>query len=50
MVPLMILLAACDTDTSANDIKLPKSHVAPNVSCLKECNGAIDDAVTMMGY
>ena len=34
MVPLVILLEACDMDISANAIKLPKHHVAPHVNCL----------------
>ena len=38
MVPLMMLLAAYDTDASASSIKLPKSHIAPNLNCLDPRN------------
>ena len=34
MVPLMMLLASCDTDVSAIEIKQPESHVTPYLNCL----------------
>ena len=34
VVILMLLLAWCDTDVSANGMKWPKSYVAPNLNCL----------------
>ena len=34
VMPLMMLLAAYNTDASANDIKVPQSHVRPHFSCL----------------
>ena len=33
-MPLMMLLAAYDTDASANGIKLMQSQVAPHFNCL----------------
>ena len=43
MVPLMMLLASCDTDGSANGIKLPKpkSHVASHIDFLNLINAVV---------
>ena len=32
-MPLMILLASCDSHATANGIKLPSSHGAPHFDC-----------------
>ena len=41
VVPLIMLFAAYDTDTIANDIKLFKSHVVPQLSCLDMRNAMV---------
>ena len=41
MVPLMMLLAAYDTDASANGIKLSQSPVTPLFKCLDLRNAMV---------
>ena len=41
MVPLMMLLAPCDTEASASGIKLSKNHVASHLDCLEVRNAVV---------
>ena len=48
VVPLMTLLASCDTDININDITLTKKLCCTSfwLSWLNKCNGAIDDVIS----
>ena len=41
MLPLMMLLELCDIGDSDNDIKGPKSNVAPYFACLDVRNAVV---------